>query len=177
MALTGMAFFCPSSTAAGGDWHYSLELGNGTWRDGIMCDEGSAICGLQTRVLENQYYVGDDFAMSGVHLFCCANTAMAQHPPSTSPITLEHTFSGGLSVGVWRKIERCPQGEIAIAFKTGVEAFGNYDNTALNGIMLQCSGGTELTSHRLKYGYYANAFETCTGGYSKAKLKIFPQVS
>jgi hypothetical protein len=49
--------------------------------------------------------------------------------------------------GDWGKVEKCPDGKLAIGFTLKTENWiGDEDDTALNGIALRCSGGSWITS-------------------------------
>lgn len=49
--------------------------------------------------------------------------------------------------GEWGPVAYCPNGEAAVAFQLKTEgAQGDGDDTALNGVSLQCSGGQWITS-------------------------------
>ncbi len=45
----------------------------GQWRGTRYCRKGAKICAIQTKVQEKQVSGGDDVALDGVRLYCCAN--------------------------------------------------------------------------------------------------------
>ena len=78
--------------------------------------------------------------------------------------------------GDWGNSEFCQNGGYAVGFGTKVEETqGNGDDTAINGLKLQCSGGDSITSALQRWGswnYAGNAEATCNRGYTGAKVRV-----
>ena len=79
--------------------------------------------------------------------------------------------------GDWGNHEFCRNGGYAVGFATKVEGAQGQgqDNTAMNGLKLQCSGGDSITSAHQVWGswnYAGNAKVNCNLGYTGAKVRV-----
>ena len=73
--------------------------------------------------------------------------------------------------GDWGNREFCQKGGYAVGFGTKVEGKGG-DDTAMNGLKLQCSDGDFITSAVQKWGSWNNAWNSCVSGYTGAKVRV-----
>ena len=77
--------------------------------------------------------------------------------------------------GDWGNHEFCRNGGYAVGFATKVEgAQGDGDDTAMNALALQCSGGGYITSAFGGWGSYDLAawHNSCDSGYTGAKVQV-----
>ena len=75
--------------------------------------------------------------------------------------------------GDWGIQQFCQNGGYAVGFATKVEgAQGNGDDTAMNGLKLQCSGGDFITSALQVWGSWNHAWNSCDSGYTGAKVRV-----
>ena len=76
--------------------------------------------------------------------------------------------------GDWGNLEFCTNGGYAVGFATKVEGKqGGGDDTAMNGLKLQCSNGDFITSAEQKWGSWSFvAWNSCPGGYTDAKVRV-----
>jgi hypothetical protein len=78
--------------------------------------------------------------------------------------------------GDWGIKQFCQNGGYAVGFATKVEGYqggGNDgDDTAMNGLSLQCSVGDFITSAVQKWGSWNNAWNSCVSGYTGAKVRV-----
>ena len=80
--------------------------------------------------------------------------------------------------GDWGIKEFCQNDGYATGFATQVEGTDD-DETAMNGLYLDCSGGDYITSARGGWGSwnYAQLSNSCVSGYTGAKVRVEgPQV-
>ena len=76
--------------------------------------------------------------------------------------------------GDWGIKQFCQNGGYAVGFATKVEeAQGQgQDDTAMNGLKLQCSGGDFITSALHVLGSWDHAWDSCDSGYTGAKVLV-----
>ena len=77
--------------------------------------------------------------------------------------------------GDWGIQQFCQNGGYAVGFATKVEGDqgdGNGDDTAMNGLKLQCSNGDFITSAEQVWGSWNNAWNSCVSGYTGAKVRV-----
>ena len=75
--------------------------------------------------------------------------------------------------GDWGIQQFCQNGGYAVGFATKVEgAQGDGDDTAMNGLKLQCSGGDFIASALQVWGSWNNAWNSCVSGYTGAKVRV-----
>ena len=76
--------------------------------------------------------------------------------------------------GVWGSEEFCKNHGYAVGFATKVEGKqGGGDDTAMNGLKLQCSDGDFLNSEYFqKWGSWDNAWNSCPSGFTGANVRI-----
>ncbi|XP_062861110.1 vitelline membrane outer layer protein 1 homolog [Trichomycterus rosablanca] len=83
------------------------------------------------------------------------------------------SVDNGQKWGLWGPPEMCPQGTYATGFQLKVEAaLGKGDDTALNGIALQCTNSSKpkpvmISSTAGSWGYWGKKF-SCPDGVLKA---------
>merc|ERR1711892_276721 len=75
--------------------------------------------------------------------------------------------------GDWGPKQFCQNGGYAIGFATKVEGRqGDGDDTAMNGLKLQCSGRDFITSAVQTWGSWNYAWNSCRSGYTGAKVAV-----
>ncbi|XP_077200342.1 vitelline membrane outer layer protein 1-like [Paroedura picta] len=100
---------------------------------------------------------------------CCLWDAKARKFISTL------TVNNGLAWGKWGPEQFCPRG-YATGFWLKVEPFQGSlaDSTSLNGIRLQCSDGSTITSSVVHYSHWT-ARQSCKSGYlTSFSLRVTP---
>ena len=78
--------------------------------------------------------------------------------------------------GDWGNREFCQNDEYAVGFATKVEGDqGDEDDTAMNGLKLQCSNGDFITSAEQVWGSWNHTSNSCFSGYTGAKVRVEEQ--
>lgn len=123
-ALNSVRLFCRNPTTSATEWISSYDGLFGSWRGSASCASGHYLVGGRMRMEGSQG--GDDDTAANSFTGVCSNALDLQAP-------------GGMSWGSWGSYRFCPINTAVCGLEAKFESSqGGGDDTALNGIELQC---------------------------------------